>query len=472
MKKILSHYLFSNYLVLMLRMGNMFVLTPLLFRTLSEMDYGFWSVLWSVFAYGLLLDFGLGTALQKYASQWRGGHERPFGALLSTALMIYACTGIAMAWVFWDMAPRLLQLMGADSEQYVSLLRIFGVVTGLTFPLGCFAELLRGIEALRSRNLILLASLGVQLPGSLLALFMTSDPLFALTCWTLFHSVLTQAALAVCFCWRARALGLRWQRPRFSLLPDLLGFGLSAWLITLTNLLIFRTDQLVIGAGGGLVAVGGYQIVQRLTEVYRQLSTQMHDAFGPRSARLHARGETATLQQLLLHQQRWVFWIALLLGVPLYGALPQALALIFDLHSTEVIHSGRLLLLAMAVQVGFRSTLTQALVMCQRERALLVLALLEAVANLLLSLWLFPYLGVVGVALGTFIPMVLLTCLGYLPLGCRFLNLPIQRFLWVSFCFPVPVRSALHSAWRLVNIFLEGLGHGKFFGGVDRRSHS
>ena len=61
----------SNYLQLFLRMASVLVLTRGLFLHLNPEAYGFWALLWSMFGYTLLLDFGFGTAVQKWTSQTR-----------------------------------------------------------------------------------------------------------------------------------------------------------------------------------------------------------------------------------------------------------------------------------------------------------------------------------------------------------------------------------------------------------------
>ena len=122
---------FSNYVLLGLRLLSTVVLTRALFTTFASEDYGFWALLWSVFAYALLLDFGLGTALQKYTSQWRAGHERNYGALLSTALTLYTGMGLLMALGTWT-GSTLNERVG--EQAFVVL--FWTVMSGYTVRLG------------------------------------------------------------------------------------------------------------------------------------------------------------------------------------------------------------------------------------------------------------------------------------------------------------------------------------------------
>ncbi|MCK4955996.1 MAG: hypothetical protein KAS49_00060, partial [Candidatus Cloacimonetes bacterium] len=52
----------SNYGKLILSIIVIVFLTRILFMGLSREEYGIWALLWSIFGYSLLLDFGFGAA--------------------------------------------------------------------------------------------------------------------------------------------------------------------------------------------------------------------------------------------------------------------------------------------------------------------------------------------------------------------------------------------------------------------------
>ena len=454
---------FSNYVLLGLRLLSTVVLTRALFTTFASEDYGFWALLWSVFAYALLLDFGLGTALQKYTSQWRAGHERNYGALLSTALTLYTGMGLLMALGTWGLSSQLQWLLPELSPEafgrYQQAFLGFGLGTALLFPTGCFAEGLRGLEAITVRNGIQAVGVVLQLVLSLWVLGSSQDPLMAMVWVSLGTTAGVNGLLAGAFFKRILRAPqpFFWAWPQRAMVQELFQFSLFAWIITLTNLVIFRTDQLVISGSIGLAALAGYQIVQRVSEMYRQYTTQLHDVLGPRIARLYQQGDQQGLMAAYIDSNRWVFTLVLFSFVPLYWGLPFLLELWLGLTDETVLLSGRILLFSMAFQVVLRSTATQVMLMCQQERALMGLALLEALGNLGLSLVLVKSLGLVGVALGTLIPNLLVTLGGYLPLSCRFMKLSLSEYVRVAFRpvslgkivagFKIPGMGLL-SAWR------------------------
>src|SRR5688572_33203251 len=59
----------SNYIFLFVRLGLGAVLFRFIFQKLPAEDFGFWSVLWSMLGYGILLDFGFGFTAQKRVAE-------------------------------------------------------------------------------------------------------------------------------------------------------------------------------------------------------------------------------------------------------------------------------------------------------------------------------------------------------------------------------------------------------------------
>src|SRR5438105_15745682 len=59
----------SNYFCMALRLIVGLVMFRLLYQELTREEFGFWSLLWSVFGYGVLLDFGFGFTAQKRVAE-------------------------------------------------------------------------------------------------------------------------------------------------------------------------------------------------------------------------------------------------------------------------------------------------------------------------------------------------------------------------------------------------------------------
>src|SRR5262245_66116295 len=96
----------SNYFCMALRMGVGLVLFRWLYQELSQEEFGFWAWLWSVFGYGVLLDFGFGFTAQKRVAELSLRKEwTKLSRVLSTIFFVYV--GVAAALI-------LVGILGSD----------------------------------------------------------------------------------------------------------------------------------------------------------------------------------------------------------------------------------------------------------------------------------------------------------------------------------------------------------------------
>src|ERR1051325_959726 len=87
----------SNYLCLSLRLVLGLLMFRMLYRELSKEEFGFWALIWSVFGYGVLLDFGFGFTAQKRVAELSVREEwTRLSQVLSTIFFCYVGVGLAL----------------------------------------------------------------------------------------------------------------------------------------------------------------------------------------------------------------------------------------------------------------------------------------------------------------------------------------------------------------------------------------
>jgi O-antigen/teichoic acid export membrane protein len=175
-----------------------------------------------------------------------------------------------------------------------------------------------------------------------------------------------------------------------------------------------------------LSAVSVYAIGLRLSNAARTLSEQLARVVFPAGASLYAGSDMARVRRLVLEGTR----VTLALGLPLTVAV---VVLADDIVRAWV---GRPMepaaavaqLLAVATAAAMvqwvPSTITLA---AGRVAAPSILASLEAVVNLGLSVFLVSRFGLPGVAMGTLIPAAVFACV-QVPYACRVLHIPLRAF--------------------------------------------
>ena len=104
----------TNYLSTIVRMATGIVLFRLLFQHLTREQFGYYSLLWSLFGYAILLDFGLGFSVQKIVAQKSTTGD--IGAINRLVSTIF--------WSFSGLAAALLVLFAAIQPWFLVWIKV------------------------------------------------------------------------------------------------------------------------------------------------------------------------------------------------------------------------------------------------------------------------------------------------------------------------------------------------------------
>ncbi len=432
----------SNYGKLLLGIFITIFLTRLLFLGLSREEYGIWALLWSIFGYSLLLDFGFGAAIQKSTSETKVTKEwDKYNRLISTIFINYLFMGILIAAITLFMAQYLHKMFNFDSAESIShykmIFIMFGVGTAVIFPFGFFVEVLRGLHEIKLRNFIQMAFTILNF-GLMYYVIKSGFALKGMTIVTIGISLLTNLVMAVYSFRKIPTLKISFKLYDFKLLKQVMTFSIFAYIITFTNLIIYRTDQLVISVFASVSLVAVYQISSRLAMTFKQFSSQFLDNLAPVAASLFASKQDNKLAKILIESNRLLGFVSTLLLVPLVVFVKPLLQIWLELNDPDGIKVAIILLFSMYIIVFFRSSSKSVLLMGNKHKTLSRVAIIECIANLGLSIFLIYRLGIIGVAIGTFIPNLIITVSYNIPQAIKFSEITLKEFI---------MQSVIHSLW-------------------------
>ena len=438
----------TNYLRTVLRMATGLVLFRLTFQQLTTEQFGFYSLLWSLFGYTILLDFGLGFTAQKAVAEHSAtGRTDELNRLIATIFWTFAFFGGLLLLVFAVMQPWFLVWTKVGPENVPSFraaYTVFTVAMALAFPLGIFPEMLRGLQRIDLANWLAIGATLLNLVGLGWGL-LAGWPLPWIVLVSVATTIAPSAAALLLVHRRIPDLSLHPRHFCFAAIRGVLSFSLVAYLITFTNLIMSRTDQAVISLTLGVGLIALYQAGYKVAEMFGLFSTQMQEALTPAAAQLNISRNVAGLRELLVRSTR----LTVLVVTPLYGLcalyLDPLVRLLTGLKAVDAQTwwVGQILLFATFSSLVTNSCAKRILMMCGWEKKLLTVSVVDAVANLILSLLLVWSLGVPGVAAGTMIPTVLVGWLWMLPLTARFAGTGLNG--WLAEIF-LPVLPSLLAA--------------------------
>ncbi|WP_309383888.1 lipopolysaccharide biosynthesis protein [Cerasicoccus frondis] len=424
----------SSYVQVVLRLILGLILFRQLFSGLSEEAFGFWSLLWSLFGYGVLLDFGFGFTAQKaVAEKMAQGDMAGLNRLLATIFWTFVGLAVALVVAFLLLRPYFMQAVSVSADDWAAFSRayiIFFIGMALTFPLGLFPEVLRGLQRIDLANWVGVGNTILHFSAIVTALAL-NWPFPALMTISVISSLIPNIFAAI-FAFRLiKELSLTPRLFEWRSVKAQMSFSIAAYLITFSNLIMAKSDQLVLSLTIGVASVALYQAGFKMGEMLNLFSVQLQAALSPAAAHLKASGDEAGLRELLMRSSRLTFVVVtpayVLSAVYLDGLIMLLTGL--DEVPHEVYWVGQALLLAIYSSQLTNSCTKRILMMTGHEKALLRLSIIDAVLNVAVSFALVFPLGILGVALGTLIPTALIGWFFILPITLRAVELKPGRFL-------------------------------------------
>lgn len=422
----------SNYWSLGVNMVMMAFLMRIQYTNIPYQDYGFWSLIWSVFGYSLLLDFGFGVSVQKYTSEVSiTGEWKKYNQLISTIFFTYCALAVVLAVIVVGLSTQLGSMFkfqpGSDISSYRRVFLIFGLGTSILFPFGFFAEMLTGMQLIRLRNRIALVFTFVNFAG-MAAVILSGYGLIAMVYVSIVTHIGKNAMIAFFSFRNIPELRIRFSYMKRSLLKEVTSFSMFAYLITFSNIIVFNTDQLVISVFASVELVAIYQAAAKIAQIFKNFSTQFNENLGPLAAIFHTSEQHDQLAKMQIISTRIIGFIATMMVVPLIAFISPLLRIWLELDAFETQVCAIILLSSMYFFVLFRSGSIKILLMSGKEKGLSISALLECGANLVISIILIRRIGIIGVAIGTIIPNILIGIFYNIPATSKASGLSVGQF--------------------------------------------
>jgi O-antigen/teichoic acid export membrane protein len=449
----------TRYLAIAVEIGIGLVLLPLNLAYLGQAEYGLWMLIGSATIHFSLLDLGYGGAIVKFIAQYRAhGDARALNEIASTLFVVFAAIGLiayaAAATVAFNLEHLFnLQPGQAETGQWVTL--IIGAYVALNFPVGVYGGVMAGFQRYDANNVVAIVT-------SLAAASVNVAVLFAGGSLVTLVASTTAVRVVAFVAYRLNAYrifpGLRISPALFrrERLREVTGFSVYSGIIDWANKLNYQLDEIVIGVFLGSPAVAVWAVAERIISGTQRLTNQLNGVLFPMIVDSDASSRNATLQQILLQGTRLslamvvpIAALLILLADPLLRAWLGPGATPSILGAVPVI---QILAVAVVIRVG-NATGNTLLKGAGRHRMLALVNLATGIVNIALSILLVHEYGLVGVAVGTLIPIAVAAFFILYPAACRRVGLPVRRAL---------VESVFPAIWPAVVVGAAGVATSRF----------
>lgn len=439
-----------------------FFLMPYVVRVMGDDSYGTWLFINSMASYAGILYFGFGDTISRYVAKFQAeGDYRRVNQIVSLIVAFYTVTGATaflVAIVLSLVAPWTSHWEGEKLFE----IQLTIVVLGLNVATGMVGSVFGGVlMGVRRFDLERTVSVGSDLLRLVLIGVFLHSRWGLLTIASIYFFITVAENLACAwFAYRCLPqLQIRREHLDWNTFKECSSFSAMAFLNAIAYQLTNATDSVVIGIMMGTNKIVPYYIALRLTQFLKQPIDKIAQICMPTAGALSAITERHRLQRFLLHSVGTVF---LLVGGAFIGAWFFGGDVIRNWMGDGYESSHDILVVLLAAQlVALPCSVIRSFLFGMGDvRFPAILYLVEAVCNLLLSIVLCSYWGLIGVAWGTFVPVLCIELGVMVPVAMKRLGIAPQRLIaqaiWPQvlplvvlgyYCYAVSAQDWSHHGW-------------------------
>lgn len=445
------------------------IIAPIVVNKLGNVYYGIWTLVMQFTGYLWLFDFGVRESVIKYVAQYHACDDRK--ALVSTvqtAITIYAVIGAAAFAVIGLMALALPYAFTIPQDA-IKTARVTMVLMGATIAQGFIGNVFTGVlMGLQRFYLVRTAGILFSVARALLivALLQAGFGIVALSVVQLFLGVGMSAVIYWFSLREVPYMVTRIVRPRRDDIKRIIGYSKYVSIINISEKIIYASDAVVIATFMPVSTLVYYAIGGSLVTHLKSFVGAMAVFVNPLISSLESKKDTVSVQRLLLTSSK----AAVLAGIPVcvgFVILGQRFIDIWMGPKFGPLAGDVLKVLAISHLFGLpQHTITYVLYGLSRHRITAMWRFCEGLGNLLLSVVLIQFWGVIGVAVGTLIPQVLIVAGALTISTCRILNIPVLDYYLSVYARPLVASIPFWGACWYINTVLAPASLPAFIGEI------
>jgi O-antigen/teichoic acid export membrane protein len=404
-------------------------LMPFLVHRLGDKAYGYWTLIGAVLGYYGVLDLGIGSAVQ-YQVAKALGDKNPDTAnrIISTAFHIFAAVGlfIFLSTLVLALVARTFITTDSDVHIFRAVLVIVGIGFALGFPGRAFVGALSAHLRLDLCAAVSILVLIIRTTLIVVAI-RRGGGIIALAVIALLTDILTYTCYYLLLRTVQGNLRISPALASFQSVKELFHYSWYSLIIQLSDQLRFSIDGWMVGIFVGVSAVTHYAIGSRLSHAFMALLIAILGILSPWFSQLWGTSDLNGIRRVFVLGTRASAAISTIIACTLifYGR-----PFIARWMGTAYLDSYRPLVLLVAAIFFDVSQLPSVsyLYGVSRHRFLAFLTLAEAIANVGLSIYWARKFGLVGVALGTLVPIAVAKVFIQPAYVCRHLGLSLEKY--------------------------------------------
>ena len=427
----------SNWAGQIASLALSFFVAPFVVRSLGNSEYGVWMLMVAIAGYLSLLDLGVRAAVTRYLARFAAeGDHASASRMASASFQIFAATGVVGIAASVVLALFVLDRFGVP-EHDLSTARIVLILVGVNVAVSLVSGVYAGaVAALQRFDLLNLAEVVTALvrTGATVVALLAGQGVLAMAAIQLATSVWRGVWLAYLGRQIYSSLRIDIRHVDSGSLKLIFSFSALTFLIHVSGRLIYYTDALVIAAFLPIGVLTFFSIAGSLVEYSRMIISSVSFTTSPMASSLDGAGQHDRVRLLLLTSAKYSMMILLPIALTFLVRGRSFIGLWMGPSYAEM--SGRVLAILSLPLLLYGSTHAMGGIMMGvgKHKPMVPAMILEAGANLALSVALLPRLGIVGVAWGTTIPSLVSSLFFWPHYTRRALGIPAAAYfesVWI-----------------------------------------
>ena len=403
----------ANWAEIVFTTLSVFILYPFLVETMGESQYGVWLLIASLTGYFTLLQIGIPASVVRYISRYYAEKDyRKVNAVVNTSLAMFLSLSIIVL-ILGIIIMILIDIIFKIPAEYISMARIAIIIVSINIAVAFTFEVFEGImHAFQNFvvfNIIKIGLLFVKVAATFLVITY-SNGLLGLALILMSITLLQGILLFIYIFKKYKFLKFNLKLFDKPILKEIFHYSIYALLLQMAARVAFQTDPMVIGAVISTSAIVffslGNNFLIYLTEFIRGIAK----ALVPKSSDLDAKNQKDQLKDIYINFSKLTYFISLLASLIFIFLGKDFIAIWMGESFREP--SGNVLIILTISYVFFlvqRGVGHPILMGTSKLKFPTYIMITTAIVNLLLSIVLGKYYGIIGVAWGTSIPNLINT---------------------------------------------------------------
>lgn len=406
----MTRSILSNWFGLVVLAASNLLLTPLMIHHLGAVDYGVWVLAGSVLDYYGLLDLGMRSAMFRYVALYRGGDQREeVDRTFASALFLVSATAILICLLSVGVAfvvPHFMALKDVSPARFGTLLLLLGTSVAIMFPTRMLATYISAHQRWDLYNAAGIVAM-ITRAVAIVVVLELGYGILAIAIVTVAVSVLSIGQHVIFLRIADPLVSVKAHLVSAKRIRDLFAFSIRSLLISVGDYLRFYSDSAVIAAVLNIGLVTPFSVATRLIECFKSVVIAAGGPVLGTMTELDGGNHKKELRELLLRSTRLLGLLSILggglllvdgrallriwVGQDLVSAYSVVAILAIGYMINLILHPTLLIVIAKGVHgpLGWWS-------------------IAEGIANIGLSIVWGRSHGLLGVALGTVVPMLVI----------------------------------------------------------------